>query len=205
MLTELSLKAYLGKTASAEPVPGGGSASALSGALAAALAGMVANLTAGKKGYERWHADMETVAVKADELMRDLMAAVDADAAAFDGVMAAFRMPKASDTQRAARAAAIQDAFKTATRTPLSVAEKALAVMELADTAVKHGNKNALSDGAVGAMLAGAAVRGANYNVNINLGSREDRAFVTSVSEKIKAIAARARQLEADILENVDL
>ena len=169
MLADMTVSALLEKTAADTPVPGGGSLSAMAAAVGAALAQMVAGLTAGRKSFAAVTPEMNELAEKARRLRRDLLADMDRDAAAYTAVMEAFRLPRNTAEEKTRRTDAIQRATREAARVPLAVAEKALDVMMLAGTAVAKGNPNAISDGAVGAMLARAALQGALFNVKINL------------------------------------
>ncbi len=205
MLSELTVAELLRQTALGTPVPGGGSLSAMAAAVGAALAQMVAGLTAGRKQFEAVTAEMNELAETAAQLRADLLAAMDRDAEAYTAVMTAFRMPRETAEEKTRRADAIQQATREAARVPLAVAEKALEVMILAGTAVAKGNPNAMSDGAVGAMLARAALQGALFNVKINLQSIQDKAFTTQLRARTKTLEARAQELETAILSEIKL
>jgi glutamate formiminotransferase/formiminotetrahydrofolate cyclodeaminase len=166
--------AFLEHMAAPTPAPGGGSAGAYAGALGAALAEMVAGLTVGRSKYSEVEAEMMAVRVQARKLRQELVHAVDDDAAAFEAVMGALRLPKDSDSAAAAREAAVQLATLNATRVPLLTARNSLHVMELAAQCAKHGNANAVSDAMSGAVLAHAALTAAGYNVRINLKTLKD-------------------------------
>ena len=200
MLADLTLKALLERTAEGTPVPGGGSQAAMAAAVGAALAQMVAHLTAGRHQFADVDQEMRTLAEKAQKLRGELLSDMDRDAAAYTAVMQAFRLPRktAEDEQR--RTDAIQAALQHAAQVPLAVAENALAVMELAQAAVRLGNPNAASDGAVGALLARAALQGACFNVRINLQGIHNQAFVERLGKMAAALADRAATLEKEIL-----
>ena len=200
MLAELGIQALLEKTAAAEPVPGGGSMSALSGAVAASLIEMVANLTVGKKGYEAVSEEMQGVAVKAAEAREKLTAAIDRDADAYQQVFSAFKLPKATDEEKAARTQAIQYALKSAALIPLEAARDSLSIMELAAEALAKGNKNAYSDAAVAVLHARTAVLGSIYNVQINLADIKDEQFVADIGREAELLEEKARQLEQSLL-----
>lgn len=174
---DATLAGFLEELASGAATPGGGCASALAGALAAGLVAMVARNTGGLDG----------VAADADALRARLEQLVDADAAAFDEVMAAFRLPKETEVQKAERSAAIQAAYKAAVEPPLAVCEAARRVLALAEVVAERGNPNAISDAGVAALLAGSALDGAALNVEINLGAIKDEGYR---AEREKAIAA---------------
>jgi formiminotetrahydrofolate cyclodeaminase len=145
-------------------------------------------------------AEMQTIVAKADALRGRLEALVGEDAAAYDQVRAAYRLAKDTTEQQAARAEAIQQAMQGASRTPLATMEACLAVLRLADLAVAHGNPNAATDGAVGALLAHAGLRGAALNVRINLGGIDDPAFVSGSQAAVAAMDAEATALIERIL-----
>jgi glutamate formiminotransferase/formiminotetrahydrofolate cyclodeaminase len=160
--------AFIEKVAAGTPAPGGGAAGAYAGALAAGLCGMVARLTIGKKKYAEVEAEMLAVLAQADQAQAALTVAVADDSAAFEAVMAAFRLPKNDDAQSTDRAAAIQQAYIHAGEVPLQVVRTARRVLDLARSVVALGNVNALSDGASAAHLARACLVSAAHNVRIN-------------------------------------
>ena len=205
MLVNLTVTELLTKTASGEPVPGGGSISALNAAMAAALTEMVAGVTIGKKGYENVEEDMKNVARKASALRDKLTGEIDRDADAYSQVVAAFKLPKATGAEKKQRAEAIQEGLKEATRVPLCVAKDAVTLMDLIEIAVKKGNKNAASDGVVAAMAARTAVLGALYNVKINLDSIKDTDFVSQITAEIAELDVRVKNKEKDIINAIQL
>lgn len=199
--TTLPFPALLTRFAGKDPVPGGGSASALAGALAAALAQMVGGLTVGKKGYEGAADEAEALGLRAGALSARLVEAAEADAAAFDAVMRAMALPKESDADKAARKAAMQEAFQDATRAPLAVAKACLEAGQLALRLVAIGNRNATSDAAVGVLLAVTGAEGSLFNVAINLGSIQDAAFVAEHGAAAEACWAEAAALRERLWE----
>lgn len=205
MLKELSVKDFIYETASDSPAPGGGSVAALSAASAAALIEMVANLTLGKKGYEEVTAEMENVKKVAGEYKEKFINYIDEDSDSFNKIMAAFKLPKDTDEQKAERTKVVQEAFKGAATVPLNVGKDAFALLELAKTVVLKGNQNAVTDGAVAAMQARTAVHGAFYNVKINLGSIKDEAFVQNTNSQMKEIEDKVDSIEKEILSEVNL
>jgi formiminotetrahydrofolate cyclodeaminase len=168
-LTELSVDELVARLASDAPVPGGGSASALAGSLAAALVHMVVELTAGRSEAAGDEAALVEIRVAAASLRSELTRLVDADAVAYASVMAARRLPRDSDLEREARRVQLEAAIREATRAPLATARHASDVLELAERMAPIGNRNAVSDIGVAALLAAAAIRGAILNVRINL------------------------------------
>ncbi|KXG75626.1 cyclodeaminase/cyclohydrolase family protein [Thermotalea metallivorans] len=205
MLANMTIKAFLEETASSSPVPGGGSVAALSGGLAAALTEMVANLTIGKKGYEGLGDEMKAIAAHGAKYREKFVEDIDRDSDAFNEVMAAFKLPKATEEEVEARKAAIQEATKKAALVPLEVAKDAFRMMEAIGTVVEKGNKNAVTDGAVAAMMARTAVLSALYNVKINLGSIKDQDFVREVTKEVEALETKVEDLEKEILSKVVL
>jgi len=203
LLANLKITEYLEKAAAGTAVPGGGSVAALNASLAAGLTEMVANLTIGKKGYEAVTEEMNDIAVKTTAIREKLTAAIDRDAEAYSEVMAAFKLPKATDQEKGLRSLAVQKAFKHAALVPLEVANHAVEVIDLAGRAVDSGNKNAVTDGVVAAMNARTAALAALYNVKINLGSIEDDEFVKKLVREINDLEQQARKKEKEILANV--
>ena len=200
VLKDLGIVDYLAKTASGQPVPGGGSSAALNAALAAALVEMVANLTIGRKGFEAVDAEMRAVAEKATGLRAKLTADIDRDSDAYTQVLTAFQMPKATEAEKADRSIAVQSAFKQAATVPLGVARDAVAIMDLGRTVVSKGNPNAASDGAAGVLAARMAARAAVYNVRINLGSIKDEAFTSELRQEAERLEAEAESKEREAL-----
>ena len=191
MFSRSTLEQFGDSLAAATPTPGGGSAAALAGSLAASLVEMVCGLTIGKEAYRDHEPALLVMRDRAGTLRRELMAMVDRDALAYDGVMAAIRMPKGSDAEKAARQEALGCANMTATEIPLATAECCAALMGFARDLVSRGNRNALSDIGTAAVLAEAGLRGALMNVRINLGGLPDPV-------KAAAIRDRARDLEVE-------
>jgi formiminotetrahydrofolate cyclodeaminase len=164
---------------------------------------MVARLTIGKKGYEAVDEDMKTLADKAAQLRHKLMESIDKDADAYTEVMAAFRLSKATEEEAATRKQKIQYAIKLAALVPLEVARNAVAVIELAKEAIRWGNKNAVSDGAVAAMNARTGALAAIYNVKINLGFIDDDRFVDELTQEVEELKAQVIEKENEALSYV--
>jgi len=200
---EMSLTKFSEVLASGAPTPGGGCASALSGALAAGLAAMVARTTAASKKFADRADQMNQVATEADRLRGEFLALVDEDARAFDQVMAAFRMPKDTPEQQAARSEAIQQAYRAAVEPPMRVCARSLRVLELALQVAEQGNPSAASDAGVAALLAATALEGGALNVQINLGSIKDEAFRNTQAERVRAAQAQGRALREKALATV--
>ena len=203
MTDSFDLDTFIPSLASGEPTPGGGSAAALAGALGAALAAMVGRLTAGRPKYAAVDAQMQSAIAEADALRSRLEALVGEDAAAYEQVRAAYRLPKDTSEQQTARAAAVQRAMQGASRTPLATMEACLSVMRLAEQVVTQGNPNAATDGAVGALLAHAGLQGAALNVQINLGNIDDTAFVVDSQAAVEAGLQEGAALQRHIMQTL--
>lgn len=190
---------FLDALAAGTPTPGGGSAAAHSGAAGAALVTMVARLTIGKSKYALVENRMVMILERAEELRVELTEAILQDAAAFNQVLAAFRMPKDTTDQKSERKLAIEAATLRAAQVPLSVAGMAVDVIELALEVVENGNLNAISDGATGAALARAALTSAGYNVRINTLSLNDSQAAEEMEGQLIRLEKRAAEVESQI------
>jgi formiminotetrahydrofolate cyclodeaminase len=198
MITQQPLVKFLDDLASSAPTPGGGSAAAIIGAMGAALVSMVCNVTIGKKGHEAVESEMRAVRDASEELRRRLTAMVADDVAAFDGLMAAYRMPKSSEEDKSRRAAAIQTNLRSATETPLACARACAEVVALSKRAGELGFAGVISDAGVGALAANTALRSSALNVYINAPSLKDRDFGDAAMAEIeKLLDDCARESEA--------
>jgi len=168
------------------PAPGGGSVAALMGALGASLGGMVANLSAGKRGWDDKIKYFSDWAVKAQQLKDELLALVDEDTAAFNKVMDAFGLPKESAEEKSARSAAVEQATKYAAEIPLKVMEMASRSYELLSEMAEKGNPASISDVGVGALATRACIGGAALNVRINLAGLKDEKFKSALLKKLQ-------------------
>lgn len=195
---------FLDQVAAATPAPGGGSAAAYAGALGAGLAEMVAGLTIGKKKYGEVEAEMQAVRLQAGKLRVELYRAVDDDAAAFEAVLGALKLPKEDEALRRTRDAAIQVATLNAAHIPLRTAAAALRVMELAALCAGHGNLNAISDAMSAALLAHAALIAAGYNVRINVHSLFDKSMGEKMLAELSVLEETADRTIAGIRQAVD-
>ena len=187
---------FLDLLASDSPAPGGGSAAALAASLGAALASMVARLSVGREKYASVDGDMRRVLNEAETLRETLHAQVLVDAKAYDGVMAAMKMPKKSDAEKRDRAAAIEAAGKHAADVPLQSARLSLRAARLAAEAAEKGNRNAASDACVAVLLARAGLRGACFNVRINVPMLKDEAWTKKALEEVAKLESEAEELE---------
>lgn len=203
-LVSMTLTGFANETASESPAPGGGSISAYVGALGISLGTMVANLSSHKKGWdERWQ-EFSDWAEKGEYYKSELIKLVDADTAAFNKIMQAFALPKATPEEKAARSQAIQEATKYAIEIPFKVMETAYASMEVIKQMVIEGNPNSVTDAGVGALCARSAVIGAYMNVRINAAGYNDKEFVNDLIARGKTIETNAIALEAEIIGMVN-
>lgn len=203
-LINLSIVDFLELTASDAPVPGGGSVAALSGALAASLATMVARLTLGRKKY----ADAEPLMVEAIERLAPaierLTAAIDLDSAAYGAVMEAFRLPRDTDADRAARSAAIERATVEAARVPLDTARAVVDILPQIEVVAARGNVNAVTDAAVAALAADTAVTAATLNVRVNLPGIADKELAGAMAAECARLVEAAAATRRRVLEHVN-
>ena len=179
---------------SSAPVPGGGSAAALAGALGTELLLMTCRLPKSRSNDEAEKAALQKAALRLEALAAALRDAVDADAESFDAVMKAMRLPRENDEQKRVRSAEIQRAYQEATRVPLAVGAGAAEALSIASAIVSSVNPNALSDAGSGAALLAATVDGATYNVQINLQAVKDEAFVEAHREELAGVRDGARE-----------
>jgi len=205
MMKNKTLEEFSKETASNEPVPGGGSIAAYSGALAAALSEMVANLTVGKKKYEDVEEEMKIIVGKAEMIRTNMLDNIEKDCEAFDKVMAGFKLPKTSEEEKEYRKNKIQEGLIIAAEVPLEIAKEAFEIMPLAEMAVEKGNKNAVTDGLVSAMLARTAVLSALLNVKINLNSIKDEDYVDKTRKVVESLEKMAIEKEKEILNKSPL
>ncbi len=203
-LVRMTVKGFAAETASESAAPGGGSISAYMGALGAALATMVANLSAHKRGWDdRWK-EFSDVAEKGQALMAELLALVDEDTAAFNRIMDVFSMPKGTPEEKAARAAAMEEATLYAASVPLKTMEASLKALPLALEMARKGNPASASDAGVAALAAVAGIRGAALNVRINAAGLTDKAPAEPLLKRADAIVAEALALQEEVLDEVN-
>jgi methenyltetrahydrofolate cyclohydrolase len=203
MITQRPVETFLDELASAAPTPGGGSAAAVIGAMGAALVSMVCNVTMGKKGLEAAAADMQAVRDESERLRTRLTAMVAEDIAAFDGLMAAYRLPKSNDDEKSRRAEAIQANLRAATETPLACARVCAEVVMLARRAAEKGFAGVVGDAGVGVLAANSALRSAALNVYINTPSLKDRAYAAAAMAEIERLVERCAQESEAVFELV--
>ena len=203
-LTEMKSADFLAALASSAPAPGGGGGAAMAGALAAALASMVCNLTIGKEKFAQQEPEVKELLDEAEEVRQSLLALVEDDAAVFNSFMACYKLPKATEAEKAARTAAIRSAAKQAAEVPLAIARASYRALMLAERLVCIGNPGVITDGACSAILARAALRCAEYNVRINLGLTKDEEYNHGVQAELNNLLKNAQELEAGALALTD-
>jgi glutamate formiminotransferase/formiminotetrahydrofolate cyclodeaminase len=194
-----SVGSFAELVASSAPTPGGGSVAAHTGMLAAALGRMVCNLTIGKPKFADREARLVKIRSELEELGARLKQLIEEDAGSFDVVMAAYRLPKASDVEKQERAERIEDATRGAIEVPMDTARRSMEVAKRLEEIAEIGNPNAVSDVAVGARLSEAAIRGASYNVRINLKSLSDSDWAGSISDEINNLIDEARRIAESV------
>lgn len=188
----LSVADFLDALASSEPTPGGGTASAIAGAMGASLLIMVAGLAKSRTNTDEEHAALNGARDAVSALRAQMVSLADADSTAFDAVMAAFKLPKGTDEEKAARSAAIQAGYRGATEVPLDTLRIATQALAQAEIVATHGNRSATSDVGVAVGLLEAAAAGAAANVRINLGSLKDQTLAAGFGEETARLTTTA-------------
>ncbi|MFN8521870.1 MAG: cyclodeaminase/cyclohydrolase family protein [Chloroflexota bacterium] len=187
-LTSITVRELLDRVASADPTPGGGSVAALTGALAAGLVSMVCRLTVGRERYAAYQAEAEAVLSEAERLREGLSVLINRDAAAFEGVMQAMRLPRGTEEERAQRSRRIQEATRAAALVPLEIARRGAEIRGLCNRIEGKSNPNAASDVIVARALCDAALISAIANVEINLGALDDAEWVAMVRAELVSL-----------------
>ena len=201
----ITIEEFINVTAGKDPVPGGGSVSALAGTLAAALGKMVTGLTIGRKKYADVQPDMEALAPEFDNAISMLLQAIADDAAAYDTVFNAYKLPKETDEEKAVRKAAIQEALTHAARVPLSVAERCVSIMPYIKEVSEKGNQNAITDSCVAMMCARTGALGAILNCRINLSSITDADVAGELASRCDHLQQKANEMEQSLLNSVKI
>lgn len=198
-LVSATVAGFVDEVSRDTPAPGGGSIAALAGAIGAALAAMVANLSSGKAEFATRYEELDALAVQAQAVKDALLVAVDADTEAFNGVMAALRMPKDTAEQQAARRAALQSGYREATDVPMQTARHCRAALELCRRAAALGNEAMITDAGTGALVCLAGVKAAAYNVRVNLKSITDPAYRKAAADELATLLAGAEAVAAEV------
>ncbi|HEY4798694.1 MAG TPA: glutamate formimidoyltransferase [Bacteroidia bacterium] len=202
-LVDMDLVAFANETASESVAPGGGSISAYVGALGISLGTMVANLSSHKPGWDNRVEEFSAWAEKGQKIKDELLKLVDEDTNAFNKIMQAFGLPKASEEEKKARSKAIQEATKFATEIPFRVMQLCFDSMEMIEAMVRTGNPNSVTDAGVGALCARSAVMGAYMNVKVNAKGLADKRFAGSIVRRAKNMVEKAKKKEAQIVRMV--
>jgi len=197
------LREYVGALASGRPTPGGGSAAALVGALGAALNSMVANFTVGREKYAAVEAEVQILLTESESLRAELQRLTQADTEAYGQVSAAYKLPKETEEEKAARTEAIQAALKVAAGVPLAATRACHRILEIAAVLADKGNPNLITDVGVAAKFALAALECAVLNAEINLVSIRDTAYVNGTFEELKPIVRASEALGREVWEKV--
>lgn len=188
MLVDKTVKELLEAFSAPTPTPGGGSAAALAGAVAASLLAMVAAMPKTKHGTPEDRAALDRALADVNRLKATLTDLIDRDAASYDAVVAAYRLPKATDDEKAARKLAVQRAMRGATEVPLETARSAVALLAHGRTIAEHGNPSAKTDAAVALQMAMLAMGGGHVNVEANLGGVGDEAYASQVRAELSGM-----------------
>ena len=194
---------WLNTLASKAPVPGGGGASAIGGALAAALGQMVANLTVGKKKYADVEEEMWELKGKADALQKELLALIERDAEVFEPLSKAYGMPRETEEEKAAKARVMEIVLKDACSVPMEIMEKCCEALDLIKEFAAKGSALAISDAGVGAVFCKAALQGASLNVYINTKSMKNREYAEELNTKADAMLEKYTKLADEVFESV--
>lgn len=202
-LAELTVRGFADLLGSDAPAPGGGSAAALAGALGAALTAMVGSLTVGRKKYAEFDGLARETLEKARDLEHRFLDVMERDTEAFNAVSAVFAMPKGTDQEKEARAAAMQEALQGCTKTPFEMMELSLEALRLTGGLVDRSNASAASDLGCAALSLKAAIQGAWLNVLINIGGIQDQAFADEYRQKGQALLDKALPLADAIYQEV--
>jgi len=193
----MEIRRFLEKLSSGTPTPGGGSASALAGALSAALVAMTAGLSL-KQGRLRKE-EVEGIRKRALAIQKRLLRAVDEDAKSYEAVLKAFRLPKNTEKERLRRSKMIRKAYQKATATPQLVCQLSIQLLEYSKALIFKGNPNAISDAGVAAFLADAALAGGLLNININLVPGTEKTFLKKMHSLMGRWEKKGNQLRGEI------
>src|SRR6266496_2220502 len=199
-LLDRPVRQFLDELASAAPAPGGGSVAALTGAMAAGLLTMVCDLTIGKQAYAAFEDEARSIRARAEKRRTELQALLQSDVEVFTRLMAAYKLPRATDADAANRKATIQQATRAATEVPLHIAQAVAALLPLCLPLAREGSRNAVSDVGFAAQLIRAAVPSALLNVDINLPVLEDTLFVGQTRDAVAALTNELDQRVGEVL-----
>ncbi len=203
LLTEMKITDFVDEVSSDSPAPGGGSIAALAGSLSSALSSMVAALSYGKKGYEKFNNEFSELGAEAQKIKQEFVRLIDEDTNAFNLYMEARRLPKKTDEDKQQRERAMEKAAQYAAEVPMKVLEKTIGVLKIAERVSEIGNINSISDVGVAGWMARTAAEGAFLNVKINLPSINDDKFRKELESKANETLEEARKLSQQVSVNV--
>lgn len=204
MMTEKSCNEFLDILASNAPVPGGGGASAMVGAIGTALGSMVGNLTLGKKKYEQYQEDIKVILEKADVIRKDLVALIDEDAVVFEPLSKAYGLPKNTEEEKTKRDEIMESALRLASSVPIKIMEKAVEAIALHEELAVKGTKIAISDVGVGVLFCKSALMGASLNVFINTKLMKDRLYAGDINRKTEMLIAEGTRRADRVYSEVE-
>ena len=199
-----TIKSFVEDLNSTKPMPGGGSAAAICGAMAAALAGMSAHMTAGKKKFADAETKMQEIITATNVLQQEMLGMTQEDADMYSLVLQAYKLPKNTEEETGHRKQAIEDASKAAVVASLKVTNASVRIMKLAYAVVVAGNPMMVTDGAAAALMARACQRVASYNVRINLGGISDTVFKEKAEQEMQRQLTEGKQMEEAVLKEVE-
>ena len=207
MLADMSCKEFIEVLASDEPTPGGGGASALVGAIGTALGNMVGSLTEGKLQYYEVEEDIEKLIDRSEELEKDFLELIEEDEKAFQNLMTAYKMPHATELEKAKRLAVLTAAKSAACQPPLRIMKKCCEAIDICAEFAEKGNKNALSDAGVGVLFCKAALQGASLNIYINTKTLADEEYAKKLNDEsdqlISEYSAKADEVYEKVLSSL--
>lgn len=199
-----SVNEFIMLLASKEPAPGGGSASALLGAIGSALSSMVANLTIGKEKFKEQEPILQEILKESENLQKEFLSLIEEDTNAFNKVSRAYKMPKDTEEQKNARREALERSLKDATMVPLSIMEKSLSALRLLEKSIGNTNPNVISDIGVSALCLKSALEGGWLNIIVNLKSIKDEDFIKDVKKKAEEIFSEGMRIANHIYNQVE-
>jgi methenyltetrahydrofolate cyclohydrolase len=203
-MDQTTLTQFLNSVAEGTATPGGGSVSALAGSLGAALVEMVVNLTLGKKEFADREAELKRLLEEARGYREALANTVAQDINAYQTVMNAYLLPKGTEEEKGKRKEEIRQALKKATDPPLFTAATSLKVLHLCQEVIEKGNPNAITDAAVGALLAEASLRGGIFNGRVNLSALDDQTFAEKMKKELRRLEQEGQKIKEQIMSRVN-
>jgi len=201
MYIDQPIRHFMDKLASKSPEPGGGSVAALTGSLGAALVSMVGNLTLGKEKYKDVQPQIEQLLKESEKLRTEMQDLIQKDTIVYGALSDVYKMPKNTDSEKAARIAKMQEALKNACQVPFEIGLKSLEVAKLAERAAEIGNTGAVSDAGVAVLLAQACAQSAALNVKINVNSIKDEAYNKETWTRMQDVLTQVSSLEKSVME----